>query len=256
MAGRKLLFLVLRRIMPIIAMIVIIKVYLPLLTYRREGKYVVAMAGRSVMDMWFRYWRVPRILNRVSVYKRWPIPYRRYQCEGLFFEYLRVPGPQKNVGKRAHEYGQEMLQSLTEQVTARKYDALLFKFCFADFRDGFLRSELETDERLANMTSLAKKVHELAKQRGMKLLLCNALPSLNPTSFAQELRYRFNKWVDDYEEENEDVVKMDLFGVLADGTGHLKKEYSIDFEDCDSHPNARAFRLLEMQLLQKVNRLK
>jgi hypothetical protein len=40
-----------------------------------EGKYRVAMAGRSVMRQWFKYWNYPLALCRYAVHFPWPIPW-------------------------------------------------------------------------------------------------------------------------------------------------------------------------------------
>jgi hypothetical protein len=253
MATSKSFFLGLSGVIIIVALITISVVYLPKLTYSSKDKYTVAMAGRSVMDMWFRYWNIPKVLNSISVYKPWPIPYNQYQRGDFYFEYIRLSSPRKNVDKPGVEYGQEMFRTLVNQINGREYNAVLFKFCFVDFGDKSLTSPENVNERFQKMSSLAKKVHNFAKNMNMKLLLPNSLPALKPGVYGQELRYKYNTWVDEYSAQEADVIKIELFGTLTDQEGKLKPEFSVDLDSVDPHPNMQAFRLLEKELFNKMD---
>ena len=240
----------------IIVIVIAVIVYVPKLTYSPKGNYSVAMAGRSVMGMWFRYWNIPSILNKLSIYKPWPVPFKKYQKGGVFLEYIPMEPPHRGVKDKGYEFGQEMYRTLKQQIDGKKYDALFFKYCFVEFDDRSIISKEKADKRFDEMTLLAKKVHKLAVEKKMKLILGNSLPSLKPGKFNQELRYRFNDWVDEYSSENKDVVMLDLFNPLIDSSGKLKEKYSIDLEDSDPHPNMEAFELVEEQLFHKIQQIK
>ena len=240
----------------IISAIVFGLLYMPKFFYSPKGKYAVAMGGRSVMDMWFRYWNIPGILNKLSIYKPWPIPYKKYQEDDTYFEYMPLEAPHRNMKEKGYEFGHEMYRSLVQRLDGKRYDALLFKFCFVDFGDKSITTREKADKRFDEMISLTKKVHKLASEREMKLILGNSLPTLKPGPFSLELRRKYNDWVDEYEKGNEDVVEIDLFGTLADNNGRLNEEYSINLGDLDSHPNMKAFELLEEQLFHKIQQIK
>ncbi len=209
------------------------------------------MGGRSVMDMWFRYWNLPGVLNKISVYKKWPIPYKKYQLKEFYFEYIPVCAPHQGFDKPNYEYGKAMFESLSEGIGHRKFNALLFKFCFVDFG---VKSIENIEGKVESLILLVKKAYEYTQRNKMDLLLCNSLPVMNPGPYDQEVRYRFNKWVDEFQKEKQDVVKIDLFGILTDEKGKLKKEFSVEPEESDSHPNMNAFKILTEHLLQRINK--
>ncbi len=240
----------------VILVIIATIIYVPKLTYSAKGNYAVAMGGRSVMGMWFRYWNIPSILNKLSIYKPWPIPFKKYQKGDVFLEYIPMEAPHRGVKDKGYEFGQEMYRTLKQQIDGKKYDAVLFKYCFVEFDSRSITSKEKADKRFDEMTLLAKKVHKLAGEKKMKLILGNSLPSLKPGEFNQKLRYRFNDWVEEYSNENKDVVMLDLFNPLIDSSGKLKEKYSIDLEDSDPHPNMEAFELLDKQLFRKISELK
>ena len=240
----------------IIVLVIVMTVYVPKFMYTPKGNYAVAMGGRSVMGMWFRYWNIPSILNKLSIYKPWPIPFKKYQKGDVFLEYIPMEPPHRGVKNKGYEFGQEMYRTLKQQIDEKKYDAVLFKYCFVEFDSRSITSKEKADKRFDELTFLAKKVHKLAGDKKMKLILGNSLPSLKTGEFNQKLRYRFNDWVDEYSNENKDVVMLDLFNPLIDSSGKLKEKYSIDLEDSDPHPNMKAFELVEEQLFHKIQQIK
>ena len=55
--------------------------------------------------------------------------------------------------------------------------------------------------------------------------------------------------------QGSDVTQIDLFGILSDEHGKLRKDYSVDLEDSDSHPNRKAFKSLDEDLFFKLSRI-
>lgn len=55
-----------------------------------------------------------------------------------------------------------------------------------------------------------------------------------------------------YSKAHADVVKIDLFSGLVDSEGRMKREFSVDIKESDSHPNAEAFKVLEKELFSKL----
>jgi len=83
-----------------------------------EGKFRVAMAGRSVMRQWFKYWNYPRALSRYAVHFPWPIPWKEYAKDGFYFRYVQIVQPRADGPGEA--YGQEALAALRRQVSGER----------------------------------------------------------------------------------------------------------------------------------------
>lgn len=226
--------------------------YLPRILYASPDKFTIAMGGRSIMDQWFRFWNIPVILNKISVYKPWPIPYKKYVRDGIYLEYVPIAAPHKNV-KQGLTYGQEMYDSLVKQVSGKKFDAVFFKFCFVDFDDRSITSDKAVETRLAQMTALIEMVYVYTQEQNIKLLLGNALPSLKPEVYAQQLRIQFNQWIKEYTNSHHDITIIDMYGILTDATGALKPDLALDATD--SHLNEKAYRLLDQELFSKIKML-
>lgn len=239
------------------AIIVLIAVYLylPNILVTSKGKYSVAMAGRSVTQQWFKRRRLPSVLNNISIWREWPIPYNKHQEGDVYYERIAIPSPQKNRKKQDYLYGQETYKTLKEVIKSSKFDALFYKFCFVDFGDNSIKDQESEEQRFLNMTDLVRKIHTLTKMKNMKMILGNALPTLTPGEYGQELRLRYNHWAKDYTNKNEDMILMDLYGTLSDKNGQLNKKYSLDLSDMDSHLNQDAYTLLENELSIKIREL-
>ncbi len=233
-----------------IAVTIMIVLYSQKLFYSPDGRYTVAMAGRSVMDQWFKYRNWPALLSQHAVYRPWPIPYKKYVKDGLYLEYIPMEDPG---AKGEYGYGEKMLESIRRQLEGRKFDALFFKFCFVDFGDKSVNDEAALRNRLNQMTSLVGRVHAYTQERKMRLILGNALPAQKPGRYAQQLRIEFNKWVERYAASNQDVAVFDFFHPLTGATGVLRKEFARELSDpSDSHLNNVAYEDLEKRLFIKL----
>lgn len=220
----------------------------------QTGKFNVAMTGRSVMDMWFRHMNLPSFLNRLSIYKNWPLSYKKYEKESLVMEYVAVPPPHRNYKPGVNEFGNEMFSEVKKILATDRHDALLFKFCFVDFGDKSIDTEKAANERFEELVKLTMKVHDLTRSKKRVLILGNSLPSLTPGQYAQGIRLRYNAWVGEYAAKNaNDVVMIDLYTPLVDIEGRLKREYSVNLSESDSHPNALGFKALEKELFTKID---
>src|SRR4030066_1503962 len=58
-----------------------------------DGKFGVAMTGRSVMGHWFKFWNFPEMLSRYAIYFSWPIPYQVHPKGPYRLQYGRVVPP-------------------------------------------------------------------------------------------------------------------------------------------------------------------
>jgi hypothetical protein len=238
----------------IVAVIIVaLYIYLPRILVSSDQNYKVAMAGRSVTDQLFRRRALPSVLNKISIWRQWPIPYNKYIQDGVYYELTEIPAPTKNRGKPGYEYGGESYKIIESSVNREKYDTLVFESCFVEFDDAKLKNSGDVQNRLAEMTGLVKRIHGLAKARGMKFIVGNAMPSLSPSEHGQTLRRAYNQWLNDYALSEPDVVILDFFGLLADADGKLRKEYSLDLSDQDSHLNETADRLFGERLKQAVS---
>lgn len=231
-------------------------VYLPRVFVSSDQKYKVAMAGQSVTDHWFRRRVLPSVLNDISIWRQWPIPYDKYSRDGIYYQRIVLLPPAKNRRKPSYEYGAEDYKIIENKLYQENFDALMFKFCFTDFDDRTIQSTSDEQTRFEEMTKLVKRIHGLTRERGIKLILGNTLPSLTPSPHAQDLRRKYNEWLDSYVSGKPDVVKLDLFGTLADAEGRLREEFSLDLSDHDSHLNKHAYTLLEQKLRDTVNGLR
>lgn len=236
--------------------IIALSIYLPRLLVSSDQKYKVAMAGRSVTEQWFRRRSLPSVLNKISIWREWPIPYDKYSDDEVYYERIKLPSPTKNREKTGYVYGGESYKAIEDKLNHDKYDVLMFKFCFVDFDDGRIKNSHDVQSRLNEMTGLTKKIHGLARTRGIKLVLGNAMPSLAPSQYGQSLRREYNQWLNDYASHKMDVVILDLFGSLVDDHGKLRKEYSFDLSDNDSHLNEVADKLYGESLNKAIGQVR
>jgi hypothetical protein len=209
-----------------------------------EGKYRVAMAGRSVMGHWFKFWNFPEMLSRYAIYFPWPIPYRVHTKGPYRLEYVRIVPP--NPDQANPSYGKETLSSLCAQVGGKRYDAVFFKFCFVDFRDRKLNDEITMQQLFDGMKTLISDVHAFAREEKAHLILGNALPVLKPGKYAQRLRREYNAWIGEYAGRSGDIAVFDLFGLLADDQGSLRTDLARN--PFDPHLNKKAYSILEKEL--------
>jgi hypothetical protein len=217
-----------------------------------EGKYRVAMAGRSVMRQWFKYWNYPRALSRYAVHFPWPIPWKEYAKDDFYFRYVQIVQPRADGPGEA--YGQEALAALRRQVSGERFDALFFKLCYIDFRDKRIRDEGTREELFGRMRTLLQKVHAFAGEQGVALIFGNALPVQAPAEQAQRLRRDYNAWLAEYAEKHRDTAVFDQFGLLTDGAGRLRREFARG--RFDNHLNGRAYAILEEPLLRSLSVLR
>lgn len=218
-----------------------------------NGKYTVAMAGRSVTDQWFKYRNWPALLSQFSVYRPWPIPYKKYVQDGFYLEYIPIGAPG---AKGEYGYGEKMLDTMRGQLKDREFDALFFKLCFVDFGDKNVTDGVLLQSRLEQMTSLVERIHAYTQERKMRLILGNSLPAQNPGEYAQQLRIEFNSWVERYVSSNQDVAMIDLFHSLSDANGALRKDFAREADDLsDSHLNNTAYKTLDKVFFAKLKQL-
>jgi hypothetical protein len=209
-----------------------------------EGKYRVAMAGRSVMGHWFKFWNFPEILSRYAIYFPWPIPYRVHTKGPYRLEYVRIVPPDPDQANPS--YGKETLSSLRAQVGGKRYDAVFFKLCFVDFRDRKLNDEITMQKLFDGMKTLISGVQAFAREEKASLILGNALPVLKPGKYAQRLRREYNEWIGEYAGRSGDIAVFDLFGLLADDQGSLRTDLARN--PFDPHLNKKAYSILEKEL--------
>src|SRR4030067_325046 len=94
---------------------------------KNDGEYRVAMAGRSVMGDWFKFWNFPDLLSRYAIYLPWPVSYKEYAKDGYRFEYIRIVPP--DGGQGGPSYGRETLAYLPRAGEGRRDEPFFFKIC-------------------------------------------------------------------------------------------------------------------------------
>jgi len=224
-------------------------------SYSPKGKFSVVLAGRSTTDLWFKYWNLPRVLNRISVWRNWYIPYEKYVQDGFYLQDLQIPSPQKGKDQAGFEYGKYVFETISDFINKNNFNALSFKFCFVDFDDSAVNTHDRLEKRFNEMSTLVTKIHDLTSTRKMKLILYTALPAFAPQPLAQELRFRFNNWLNEYAQQQSDIMVVDLYSKLTDQQGRLRNEYSVDPADSDSHVNMQAHKIISKELFTKLAQL-
>ena len=217
-----------------------------------DGDFRVAMAGRSVMGHWFKFWNFPEMLSRYAIYFPWPIPYQ-VRVKGRYrLEYVRIVPP--NPDHANPSYGKKTLSSLRAQVGGKRYNAVFFKLCFVDFRDRKLKDEITKQKLFDGMKSLITDVHAFAREERAKLILGNALPVLKPGEYAQRLRREYNEWIGECAERSGDIAVFDFFGLLSDDKGTLRADLARNL--FDPHLNKKAYSILEKELDIRLSELR
>lgn len=212
----------------------------------------MAMAGRSVMGHWFKFWNFPELLSRYAIYFPWPIPYQ-VRVKGRYrLEYVRIVPPDPDHANPS--YGKKTLSSLRAQVGGKRYNAVFFKLCFVDFRDRKLKDEITKQKLFDGMKSLITDVHAFAREERAKLILGNALPVLKPGEYAQRLRREYNEWIGECAERSGDIAVFDFFGLLSDDKGTLRADLARNL--FDPHLNKKAYSILEKELDIRLSELR
>ena len=176
-------------------------------TETSTGKAVL-MNGRSVMGGWLEHWGY-----------NYEGPVREY---GYSLDYRELDA-------------EDMAGSFEENVSGLPPGSVVFfKFCFEDFNG----------ENLGDLESTVGEVIDIAAERGLKLIIGNALP-MNEEGGSRELvnEYeKYNAFLEKKATESPDVWVYDFYSVLAGPDGLLKPEYDTG----DSHPNDDAYAQLDV----------
>jgi hypothetical protein len=184
----------------------------------------VTMNGRSVMEGWMKHWGFTR---EGPVEKNgYSLVYKELDASDLD----NLPG------------------SFAQNVEGLAPGSLaFFKFCFVDFQG----------DNLDRLEGIIDRVEQTAHERGLRLILGNALPVREQDGspeLVDEYR-RYNAFLEATAGDAGNAGKVwvyDLYGVLAGPDGFLKPEFQTE----DSHPNESAYRALDatfFPLLEKTN---
>lgn len=233
--------------------VVLAYIYIPpFFLYKPGGKYRIAMAGRSVMGGWFRYWNWPYPLKMHALYVAWPIPHRLYVKAGFYLEYVHIAPPSEDMERLG--FGSRTMESLREQIPAGRYDALFFKFCFVDFGDRSIRTEADGETHLERLKQVTLDVHEFTKERKIRMILGNALPVLEQDAKGQWVRKEYNRWLLEYAKVNPDILVFDFFDPLTEGGDTLSGRNAMS--PTNSHLSSEAYRSLDERFSETLKRLK
>jgi hypothetical protein len=175
----------------------------------------VTMNGRSVMEGWMKHWGF-----------KWEGPVEK---NGYLLDYKELDG-----NDIAPSFAKNTEGLAPGSVT-------FFKFCFVDFDGSNLRQR----------ESEVEKVIQTAGERGLKLVIGNALPVRKQDGNPQMLgEYRqYNEFLRQKAAESQGVWVYDFYGVLAGPDGWLKPEYQTE----DSHPNDEAYGALDPSLFELLS---
>jgi hypothetical protein len=172
-----------------------------------DNARTVTMNGRSVMEGWMKHWGF-----------KWE---GAVEKNGYLLDYKELDG-NDIAGSFARN---------TEGLAPGS--VAFFKFCFVDF-DG---SNLQQREKEV------EKVIQTASERGLKLVIGNALPVRKQDGTPEMLdEYKqYNAFLLQKAAGSQGVWIYDFYGVLTGPDGWLKPEYQTE----DSHPNDEAYSALD-----------
>lgn len=177
----------------------------------------ITMTGRSVMEGWMKHWGYA-----------WEGPVEK---NGRIFDYKALDAD-------------NIVSSFKESISGLQPGSVVFfKFCFADF----------SGDNLAERESQVQEVVRAAKEKGLKLIIGNALP-VQARDGSPELKAEyaaFNGFLDKVASENDNVWIFDFYGVLAGSDGFLSPKY----ETGDAHPNDQAYEVLDQTFFPLLDRV-
>jgi hypothetical protein len=178
---------------------------------------MVYMLGRSVMAGWFSHWGGSP-----------------YSQDRFTLEYHEVQSPPDIVTSA---------QAIVDSLTLCDQPVLFFKLCFVDFVGG---DSTSAQENLDRNLGYVDSVYAAATQRGLKMIVGNALPQVaNATDQWLVWNHRhYNQRLLDLAAQHLDTLQVfDLYSVLADSSGNLKSGYATSADD--SHPNDAGYTALD-----------
>ena len=176
-------------------------------TETSHGKAVL-MNGRSVMQGWMEHWGY-----------QWEGPVEK---NGYSIDYKELDA-------------EDMAGSFSDNVSGLPAGSVVFfKFCFADFNGS----------NLAELEKTVNEVIDTAQEKGLKLIIGNALPVRKQDGSGELVAEykKYNAFLENKAADNSNIRVYDFYGVLAGPDGLLKPEYDTG----DSHPNDDAYTELDV----------
>jgi hypothetical protein len=186
------------------------------------------MLGRSVMRGWFEHWG-------------WDGDGPVYD-HGFAFSYAEVASPP------------DIAEDAAAEIAAVEPGTIVvFKLCFVDF---WASSAGEVDANVDECLGYASRVVDAAEERGVRLVLGNALPKVRgeTTAALLDAHALYNAGIEELARGRDDVVVLDLHGALVGHDGALAKGLAVSPED--SHLNDEAYSLLDGELYEALESLR
>jgi hypothetical protein len=189
-----------------------------------SGKTNVLMLGRSVAYGWSEYMGLEWQEDESYL----------GEYDGKTIRYLHMDSPP------------DIDDSAIRAMETYDYDVVFFKLCFVDFGS-------EYGDMLADDKQYIENVYqEAVVKKKRKLIVGNALPQVarDTTPGLKQNHQEYNRWLNEFASTHEGVYVLDLYGMLADGSGALKAEYASSSED--SHPNSAGYARITPAFMDKV----
>lgn len=189
----------------------------------------VWMFGRSVMAGWFEYWG-----SDVS---------RPVKKQGYILEYKNLYEPPDIVSS---------FEEYINDLSANEKPITFFKFCFVDFHGA---SQEEASNNLAENKKYIEEVYRIAKNKGLKLIIGNALPKVaaETDSYLKWNHKQYNKWLFELEKKYpKDIIIFDFYNNLVDSSGNLRRDFAVD--NYDSHLNKEAYNVLDKEFFKLLEK--
>lgn len=224
--------------------LVISYVFVKPLIHSSNNKVSIVMTGQSSMKLWFKHWNWPYPLRIKTTYRNWPIKYEEFSRGGVYLKYHQLTPPLKQSDDKG--FGTLMLKDFAQAIDGIKPDVAFFKFCFIDFN---VNSE-NSDKRYNHLIQTVEGAYKQTNQRGVKLIVGNALPMTDSNDETVKLQKKYNQWLNDFSENKNDVFVFDMFNPLVDANGRMKPEFERG--GGDPHLNDRAYYVLDETFFSKA----
>jgi hypothetical protein len=190
-----------------------------------SGKTKVLMLGRSVAYGWAEYmglgWQEDE--SYLGDY------------EGKSIRYVQM------------DYPPDIDESAIRAMETYDFDVVFFKLCFVDFGS-------EYGDMLSDDKQYVENVYqEAVVKRKKKLIVGNALPqvSRDTTAGLKQNHEDYNAWLAQFASTHDGVYVLDLYKMLADGSGALSSGYASAYDD--SHPNRAGYAKITPAFMDRID---
>jgi hypothetical protein len=195
----------------------------------------VLMLGRSVTNGWMNHLKGEWLcLDEKCDYYVYKANYSGYMF--IYYELSSPPDIVATAIDGLNTYGNNA-------------DTVFFKLCFVDFEAD------SSGENFKRNTGYVESIYnEVVVKRNKKLIVGNALPMVSQYTDNElvSAHKKYNQWLNSFESSHAGVKVLNLYGILADANGNLKKNYALD--QYDSHLKDVAYTEITSEFMKVIEK--